>query len=129
MPNRGPWSRRAAQLAGVDLNVTAASTGTQIPFRGSQVIFSTAAGKKHFLTGMTKAGQGMEIICRRATTTLTAWVILPSGWAFQKTSNSTGTTFRKLTFNGGLQAVTLRTISTSKVAVVTNTGTVTIGTS
>lgn len=129
MPNRGPWSRRAAQLAGVDLNVIAASTGISIPFRGSQVIFSTAVSKKHFLTGISKSGQGMEVICRRATTTLTAWVVLPAGWAFQRTSNSTGATFRKLIFNSGQQAVTLRTISTSKVAVVTNTGSVSVTTS
>ncbi|HSE44675.1 MAG TPA: hypothetical protein VLA89_05035 [Gemmatimonadales bacterium] len=108
--------------------LTSDTTAANLKWHGTSVIFSTAASKKHFINAPNSIGTYKTIVCRKATTTLTAWVVLPTGWAFQKSSNSTGVTTRKLIFNSGAQSVVLQSVSTSKVAIIGNTNSVTVTT-
>jgi len=107
------------------------TTATDIPWRGVQIVASTQASKKYTLgSPLPRSGGALvTIACQKATTTNTAWVVLPTGWFFQRTSNSTGATHRKAVFNAGNQSLTLQPISTSRVAIIANVNTVTIGTS
>lgn len=123
------WTRGATRSAGESHFTSAASTAATLPFHGVQVIFSTGAGKIHNLRAPVNIGDQVSLVCRAGTTTKTAMVVLPTGFSFQKTSNSTGATFRKATFNAGNQSLVLASISTSKVAILSNVNTVTIGTS
>lgn len=124
------WSRELLQGSGLRLFTrTPTTVGSPIRFYGNTVIYSTAAGKVHNLLAPKGIGQEVTIFCRRATTTLTAMVVLPTGFAFQRTSNSTGATHRKATFNAGNQSLTLVALSTSKIGIKSNTNTVIIGTS
>jgi len=123
-----PWFRGVIRAAGISQFLSNSSTAATLKWRGNHVIFSTAAGKLHTLGAPKNVGDEVSIVCRRATTTLTAFVILPTGYAFQRTSNSTGATFRKATMNAGNQALVLRSISTAKVAILSNVNSVTFGT-
>lgn len=116
---------------GQGFRVGSNTTAATIPWRGVQVIASTAASKTFRLSAPIPARGGalVTIACQKATTTLTAWLVLPTGWFFQRTSNSTGATHRKAIFNAGNQTLTLQPISTSRVAIIANTNSVTIGTS
>ena len=107
------------------------TTAAKIPWRGVQIVASTQASKSYRLGSPipAKGGALVTIACQKATTTNTAWVTLPAGWFFQRTSNSTGATHRKAVFNAGNQTLTLQPISTSRVAIIANVNTVSIGTS
>lgn len=127
--HRLSWWKGILRAKGYNAFVKAGSTANNLPWAGNQVIFSTAASKKHFLNAPAAIGDEVSLFCRRATTTLTAWVVLPTGYSFQRTSNSTGTTHRKAIMNAGNQSLTLVAISTSRVGIKNNVNTVTITTS
>lgn len=130
MPNVDK-SRRLVLAPGDTFRAGTNTTAVTIPWRGIQIVASTQASKSYRLTApQPKSGGALvTIACQRATTTLTAWVTLPTGWFFQRTSNSTGATHRKAIFNAGNQTLTLQPISTSRVAIIANVNSVTIGTS
>ncbi len=123
-----PWFRGVIRASGISKFLSNSSTAATLKWQGNHVIFSTAASKSHTLRAPKNVGDEVSIACRRATTTLTALVFLPTGYSFQKTSNSTGTNFRKATFNAGHQSLSLVAISSAKVAVLANTNSVTLGT-
>lgn len=121
--------RRVVKSGGdSDITVTE-STAANIAFHGTSIVFSSAPAKKHTLSAPPAIGTYKTIICKKATTTNTATVYLPTGWSYQKSSNSTGVKTRKLSFNSGAQSVILQSISTSKVAIVGNTNSVTASSS
>lgn len=127
---KSPWFRGIARVAGISQVLSNASTaGTVLKWQGVQTVYSTSAGKVHTLRAPKKIGDQVTVFCKKATTTNTAMVVLPTGWAFQRTSNSTGATFRKATFNRGDQSLTLVALTTARVGFVANVNTVTIGTS
>jgi len=130
MPNVEKDRRNRVGI-GQGFKVGANTTAATIPWRGVQVVASTQASKSYRLSAPIPARGGalVTIACQKATTTNTAWVTLPTGWFFQRTSNSTGATHRKAVFNAGNQSLTLQPISTSRVAIISNVNTVTIGTS
>ena len=123
-----PWFRGVIRASGISKFLSNSSTAATLKWQGNHVIFSTAAGKAHTLRAPKNVGDEVSIVCRKATTTLTATLFLPTGYAFLRTSNSTGTTFRKATFNAGNQSLSLVATSTAKVAVLGNTNSVTFGT-
>jgi hypothetical protein len=108
----------------VVLGGVAASTvgATGIPFRGIRMFNSTGAGKLFHLGAPAKVGAQVRLVCRQGTTTNTAFVVLPTGYSFQRTSNSTGTTHRKMVFNAGNQMAHLLVISTARVAYIAPSG-------
>lgn len=123
------WFKRPVESAGGSQFVASGSTSANLAWHGVNVITSTAASKKFTLNAPVNIGDEVSVICKKATTTLTAWVLLPSGWAFQKSSNSTAATTRKLIFNSGNQVAVLRSISTSRIVVVSNVNSVSVTTS
>lgn len=124
------WSREVLNVTGIRQFLRSPTTaGSSLRFQGNHVIYSTAATKLHSLLAPKAIGTEVTVFCRRATTALTAQLLLPTGFSFQRTSNSTGATHRKATFNAGNQSITLVMLSTSKIGIKANTNTVTIGTS
>jgi hypothetical protein len=125
-----PWFRGILRGQGLSLFLSNATTaGTQLKFQGVQTLYSTSAGKAHTLRAPARVGDTVSLVCKKGTTTNTATVLLPTGWSFQKTSNSTGTNFRKATFNAGNQSLTLVALTTARIGILSNVNTVTIGTS
>lgn len=115
---------RSVMVARMRVFTESLTTAATLKFGGTHVIFSTATTKRYNIAAP-KVGEQVNIVCRRGTTALTANIMLPTGFSFQRTSNSTGTTHRRLVFNAGNQMATLTAISTSKIAFLAASGVVT----
>lgn len=124
-----PWFRGVIRSAGMSWFTVNSTVGATMKWQGHQVVQSTGASKTFFLRAPKNIGDTVSVYCKKGTTTNTAWVVLPTGYSFQKTSNSTGATFRKAIMNAGNQSVTLVAISTAKVHILSNVNSVTITTS
>lgn len=115
-------NKRQLQTPGLSQTVTATSVGTTMAWRGAKTVTSTGAGKLYYLDAPNRIGDEVRLYCTKGTTTNTAFVVLPTGYSFQLTSNSTGTTTRKVVFNAGNQWAHLVALSTSKVGVAIPSG-------
>lgn len=124
-----PWFRGIVRSAGMSWFTVNSTVGATMKWRGHQVVQSTGASKTYFLRAPKNVGDTVAVYCKKATTTNTAWVVLPTGYSFQRTSNSTGTTFRKAIFNSGQQSAMFVAISTAKIHILSNVNSVTITTS
>lgn len=99
-----------------DESVSAASTASNLKWRGAVTLGSSAA-KDYTMNAPSLAGVHSRLTTL-TTSTAVRTVTLASG-NFQSTS---GSSFTKLTFNGIGQAVSLQAMSTALVALLGNTG-------
>lgn len=117
--NKRPTLNDKGAISG---SIVTSTYGSTTPFRGAMLFVSTGAGKQFWLKTPQKVGATIELYCRKATTTNTAFVYLPTGYSFQRTSNSTGATHRKMIFNAGNQGAILRVLTTARVGYVAGSG-------
>jgi len=116
----------APTAGGVDLTITNSTSTGALATYGYNTIIGSSGSPNYTLAGGV-AGRDCYIHCTLATSSQQASVTLGSGVSFYS-SDSTAATLRKATFADSNDVLHLFAASTTKWAIVANTGSVTIGT-
>lgn len=111
---------------GVDLSVTASTSGSTIVSYGYQTITGSSSTNT-FTLAAPVAGRDMYLHCTNASSGAQALVTLAAGVSFYS-SNSTAATLRTAKFADSNDVLHLFGASTSKWTIIANTGSVAIST-